>query len=332
MILVTGGTGLVGAHLLHYLCKNEHDLAIVAIYRNIEKLAITKEVFELYEASELFDKITWKQADINDIPSLEIVFKNITKVYHCAAMVSFNIADKNLLRKTNIEGTANIVNFCTQYKIEKLCYVSSIATLDKTPGKLVIDETCEWNPEDHHSDYNISKYGAEMEVWRAGQEGLPVVMVNPGLIFGFGNWHMGTGKMLQRAQQGMPFYTDGSTGVVDVIDVVIAMVKLMNSSIENKRFILVAENKTYKDLLTLIAEKLHKKAPRFSLPKMLSEITWRVSFVLSLISFQKIKGLHKYTAKSAFNKSSYDGTPIIDAIDFKYTNFENTIENVIDKL
>lgn len=331
MILVTGGTGLVGAHLLYNLCK-EHS-KIVALYRNETHQKNTLDIFELYGDTSNYQNIIWRKADITDIPSLEIAFKDISYVYHAAATVSFNPKDEALLRKVNIEGTANIVNLCLEFGIKKLCFVSSIATLSKTPGIKVIDEEADWNPEEAHSDYSITKYGAETEVWRGAQEGLSVVIVNPGVIFGFGMWHVNTGSLFTKIKKSFPFYTKGTTGVVAVEDVVNAMILLMNSTVENERFILVNQNMSFKDLFALIATKLNVKAPRFYAPKWLTEIAWRINSFISFITFYKVNGqLNKYGTRSSHSTSYYNGTKIKKSVAFNYTPFDSSIEQIAKKL
>ncbi|NNC70166.1 MAG: NAD-dependent epimerase/dehydratase family protein, partial [Flavobacteriaceae bacterium] len=173
MVLVTGGTGLVGSHLLYQLSLNNDT--VVAIHRESSDLSAVKRVFGYYtkDVDSLFAKIIWKQADITDISALQKVFKtNFKQVYHCAAMISFRSGDYYKLRSINIQGTANLVNFSLEQDVEKFCFVSSIATLDEQSGQKVITEENEWNPELEHHGYAITKYGAEMEVWRASQEGL----------------------------------------------------------------------------------------------------------------------------------------------------------------
>ena len=95
MILVTGGTGLVGAHLLLHLLENGAQ-TVRAMHRNPKNRIKTKLLFELYEKSELFAKIEWIPADILDVPSLEIAFQNVDYVYHCAAFISFNPDDAHV--------------------------------------------------------------------------------------------------------------------------------------------------------------------------------------------------------------------------------------------
>lgn len=331
MILVTGGTGLVGAHLLYKLCLTNNK--IVAIYRQKNSLETTKEIFKLYGNTSLFNNIIWRKADITNLPELEIAFKDITYVYHAAAMVSFKSKDKLKLRKVNIEGTANIVNLCIANNISKLCHVSSIATLAQKPEQKLIDEDCDWNPEGDHSDYSISKFGAEMEVWRGSQEGLNIVIVNPGVIFGFGNWKLNTGKLFLKLKKGFSYYTTGKTGVVDVIDVVNAMVKLMNSNVKDERFVLVENNITYKDILGLIAKHLKVKPPHKKATKTTTEIAWRLSLFLSFMSFNKLNlGINKYSTRSAHKTKYFDGTKIKRSIDFNYTPFNDTIQSICSKL
>ena len=244
MILVTGATGLVGSHLMLQLLQDNQPVS--AIYRTNHSIQNTRSVFALYGHEALFDRIDWIEADITDIPALEFAFRNIDYVYHCAACISFDPADEELLRKTNIEGTANVVNFCLQYGIKKLCYVSSIAALgDLKEGEQTITEETEWNPEKSHSDYAISKYGAEMEIWRGQQEGLEVVIVNPGVILGPLFWESGSGEIFTRVANGLLFYTKGTTGFTTVEDVVTIMTKLMESDVHGERFIIISKNVSF---------------------------------------------------------------------------------------
>ncbi|NCP89793.1 MAG: NAD-dependent epimerase/dehydratase family protein, partial [Flavobacteriales bacterium] len=207
MILVTGGTGLVGSHLLYKLASEGEKVR--AIYRNERKLSNIKNVFSCYTADymPLYDSIEWLQADILDIPSLTRAFNNIAYVYHCAAFVSFEPDKYHLLRKTNIEGTANMVNLCIAHHVKKLCYVSSIATLGNPENLKEITEETEWNAEANNTIYAITKYGAEIEVWRGSQEGLSVVIVNPGVILGAGIWRYGSGNLFTKAYKGLKYYT-----------------------------------------------------------------------------------------------------------------------------
>ncbi|MCD8432021.1 NAD-dependent epimerase/dehydratase family protein [Tenacibaculum finnmarkense genomovar ulcerans] len=330
MILVTGGTGLVGAHLLYHLTQKEDKIR--AIYRTDEKREHVKKIFSFYtdDIEPLFSKIQWIQADITDIPSLEPVFKDITQVYHCAALVSFNPKDYQKMRQVNIEGTANIVNFSIENKVKKFCFVSSIAAVGNAINSKPIDEENEWSDSDTHSGYAITKYGAEMEVWRGSQEGLEVVIVNPGVILGSGFWQEGSGKLFTQINNGFNFYTQGITGFVGVQDVVKAMLLLMksdNKNIKNERFILVSENKSFKEILDTIADNLHKKHPAIKVSKTLSTLAWRVSFLVSLLTKKKPL-LTKNTARASHNISYYSSSKIEKALAFKFELINSQIAKI----
>jgi len=327
MILVTGGTGLVGAHLLLHLVDNE--VAIRAIYRNINALEKTKSLFNLHHKEHLFSKIEWIAADIIDVPSLTIAFKNIEYVYHCAGLISFDPKDEDLLRKTNIEGTANIVNLCIDCKVKKLCHVSSIATLgDLAQNETVISETSEWNPEMYHSDYAISKYGAELEVWRGFQEGLAVVIVNPGVILGSTIWKDGSGAIFTKIKNGLLFYTKGQTGYVGVTDVVTIMIQLMNSNISGERFSLVAENCTYEYLIKTIAKAMGCEPANYYAKRWMTGIAWKIDWFLTTF-FGKKRTLSKYAATTLHNVDNYSTEKIKNALKYEFQSIDAVLREIV---
>ena len=326
MVLVTGGTGLVGAHLLLHLIENGENVR--AIYRNLNAIQKTKDLFLLYRKETLFEKIDWIQADIVDVPSLEMVFENVEYVYHCAALISFNPKDEEALRKTNIEGTANIVNFCIAKKIKKLCYLSSISALgDLKENEKIITEEAEWNPEKPHSDYAISKYGAEMEIWRGQQEGLETVIVNPGVILGPGFWDQGSGLLFKKVAQGLSFYTKGVTGFIAVTDVVEIVVKLMKNEYSNNRFTLVAENLDFRDLLNSIADSLNAKRPSLHASPLLVNILYRIDWFISNILGLKRK-LDRATATASYAENWYSNEKIKNTLSQEFLDIHQYIKDI----
>lgn len=329
MILVTGGTGLVGAHLLFKLILEGEQVR--AIYRRAHKLDHVKEVFGYYSNNPetVYNAIDWVEADITDVPALLNAFKDVTLVYHCAAFVSFEPDKYNLLKKINVEGTANVVNLCISHKIEKLCYVSSVAALGiPKPPETFIDESSQWNKELDNSVYAITKYGAEIEVWRGIQEGLNAIIVNPGVIIGAGFWHSGgSGSLFKQVYKGMSHYTTGTTGFVDVWDVVSAMRLLMNSNIQNEKFVLVSENLNFKEFFTSIANELKVTPPKKEAKPWLLAIAWRLDW-LNFKLFGKRRKLSKQLAKSAVSTSNFSSKKIQQALSFKFKPITTSINEV----
>ncbi len=331
MILVTGGTGLVGSHLLFKLVSNNEHVR--AIYRREKTLERVKHVFSYFsdDSEKLFNSIEWVEGDINDIPKLEDAFKDITSVYHCAAFVSFEPDKYKTLRTVNIKGTANIVNLCISNNVKKLCYVSSIAALGyhSNPEKL-IDEQTPWNPDEDNSVYAITKYGAELEVWRGSQEGLDVVIVNPGIILGAGYWNGGSsGNLFKQIQKGMRYYVHGISGYVDVWDVVNAMYQLMIGTIKNESFILVSENLSFKTFQTKTANALNVKPPNKEAKPWLLNIAWRLDW-LGFKLLGKRRSLSKQTAKSAMSVTKYDNSKLKNTLNFEFKPIDKTIEEVCE--
>jgi len=331
MILVTGGTGLVGSHLLYHLLL-END-SVGAIHQKNSDLNAVKRVFQYYspEADSIFNKIRWVEAGLNDVPELEIAFEDVHQVYHAAALVSFLSSDYQKMRRINIEGTTNIVNLCICNHIEKLCFVSSVAAIENAAPGIIMDESDNWNSATDKSGYAITKYGAEMEVWRASQEGVPVVIVNPGVIIGSGFWQKGSGHMFTKVQQGLKFYTTGITGFVGVQDVVQIMQRLMNSDVTNQRFIVVSENLSYKQVLYSISKALNKNKPNVRINKIMSECLWRIEFLRSKITLSPPL-LTKRTARSALANHPYTSDKIKKELNFEFETMESCIQKTAQRL
>ncbi|NNK60792.1 MAG: NAD-dependent epimerase/dehydratase family protein [Flavobacteriaceae bacterium] len=329
MILVTGGTGLVGSHLLYKLVK-KHDF-VRATFRRQHKIKAVRHVFSYYseEAETLFKKIEWVEANLNDIPKLTLAFKDITQVYHCAAMVSFDPNDYHQLRQINITGTANIVNLCLSHNITKLCYVSSIAAIGNEDDTSNITESVPWNPEENHSVYAITKYGAEIEVWRGIHEGLNAVIVNPGMIIGPGFWRSSSGVLIRTIHKGLKYFTTGITGYVDIFDVVDCMTILMASDIQNERFILISDNLSFKSFVEKVAKHLQVNPPKKEAKHWQLQLAWRMDWLRHLL-LRKRRRLTRNTVKSISTKQYYNNSKIKNALNFEFRPIDKSIKETCD--
>ncbi|MFC2111205.1 NAD-dependent epimerase/dehydratase family protein [Bacteroidota bacterium] len=331
MILLSGGSGLVGAHLLFYLVNQGREVR--AIKRKSSNLEITKKIFSYYssEYEDLFSKVEWIDADLMDIFSLEDAMIDIDYIYHSAAMVSYNPKEHAKMLKINIDGTANIVNVALRNKVKKLCFVSSIAALGKTDDGELISETSYWKSTKRNSKYSISKYGAEREVWRGIEEGLNAVIVNPSVILGPGNWDSGSSKLFSTVWNGLNFYTNGMTGFVDVRDVVKAMIMLMESDIINQRYLLSSENISYFDFFGMVAKYLNKDAPKYLATRFMSEFGWRFEKFSELIS-NKSPLITKETARAANKTSRFSNEKIKGEFNFEFLPVETSVKETCEKL
>lgn len=319
---------MVGSHLLYKLLKTNNKIR--AIYRREHKLALVKKVFSYYSADDesLFEQIEWVEADITDIPALQRAFQDIDYVYHCAAFVSFEPDKYHVLRKINIEGTANVVNLCLSHQVKKLCYVSSIAAIghQQNPQQLITEDT-NWNQDADNSVYAITKYGAEIEVWRGTQEGIDAVIINPGIIIGPGFWNSGgSSSLIKKIYKGMPYYTHGVTAYVDVDDVVRAMVLLMQSPIKNERFIVISENLSFKEFQQQTALALGVKPASKEATPLILGLGWRLDWLNRLLTGKR-RRLSRQMTRSARSITKYDASKIKNALDFKFKPMQVSIED-----
>ena len=318
MILVTGATGFVGSELICLLVKK--NLNVVGLYRNEIQKNKTIHIIKsrLKKNTEKLKKIKWIKANLKDFSSLENAFFGIKKVYHCAALVSMAFKDQKRLLKINQEGTSHIVNLCLKNNIKKLVYVSSIAALGNDKYENEINESSPWDNSIEKTTYSYSKYVAELEVWRGSEEGLPIVIVNPGVILGNKS---PINSMFNSIRKGFNFFPSGSTGLVEINDVVYLMFHLMESNITNERFILVAENWSYKKIYEMTLKKYNKKIKLFPLPKSIFYLAWIIDKTISFFGFKK-RFLSKALIRSLYEDKQINGNKIKSKISFSYSPIE----------
>jgi dihydroflavonol-4-reductase len=270
MNLITGATGMVGMHLMHDLLAS--GAPVRALVRAESDRALVSRLFDyLTPGNDYFRRIEWQEGDVLDIPSLLDAMNDCTYVYHCAAVVSYHRKDRAQMYKVNVEGTANVVNAALESSITRLCHVSSIAALGRLKDGDTLDEAGDWVDSPLNTHYGITKHLAELEVWRGMQEGLSVVIVNPGFIVGPGDFRRSSAQVFSKINEGMPMYPPGGTAFVSVRDVSRTMIRLMHTEkAANERYIVIGENGSMKDLFTQIALSLGKTPPqRIAQPWML---------------------------------------------------------------
>ena len=313
-ILVTGGTGLLGSYLLRALLLENREVR--ALYRNQYPLLLSQEEI---------NRINWVSGDVLDVSALEDTMSGISQVYHCAGMVSFNPARVNDMMKINVEGTANVVNIALESGVEKLVHVSSVSALGRKRNHVTVTEKVKWDEETNLSAYGNSKYQAEMEVWRGISEGLDAVIVNPTIILGYSDWHKGSSAMFKNAFREFPWYTDGTSGFVDAMDVADIMIQLMESETSAERFILSAENRSYKDIFSNMAIAFGKKPPHRKANPFLSGLVWRLEKIKNLFSSSDPL-LTRETAETAQTHVAFDNSKILNSLPgFRFRSIDESI-------
>lgn len=321
MIFVTGATGFLGSTLCELLIKKGYSI------RASKRAGSTIPDSLIQYAKE----IEWVELDLLDFEGVYAALKNCEAIFHCAAQVSFNPKHKHSLWQNNVDVTANLINVALEIKDIYFMHVSSIAAIGDAKNNELIDENCRWIYTKKSSDYSVTKFEAEREVWRGMTEGLDACIVNPSIILGYDKKGSGSMKMVNMVKAGLKYYTTGLVGFVDVHDVANCMVLLFEKKVKDERFILNSENLSYKEIFDIIADALNVKKPSINIGETSLKL---IAHVLKFISFFTgvSPKISLSTANSAYKKSEYSNKKIKDALDYKFMPITKSIQILVSKL
>lgn len=323
-IFLTGGTGFLGGHILINLYKKGYKIrALIRKSSSFEQLKILCKFYDI-----TFDKIKnsveWVYGNTLEYKSITENTEGIKEIYHCAGKVSFNDKNKEEIFNTNIKGTKNIINAALEKGIKNICYISSTSALGDMGNGEYIDEITPRIKNKRRSAYSESKFKAEQEVLAGKEKGLNIVIVNPGIILGPGDITKGSLMLIKTGTKGMPFYTNATTGYVDVRDVANICIRLMEKEIFGERFILTSENASYKKIFTLSAKEYGKPAPFIHAGHSLLKTAAFFSYIYGKIT-KKVPQLTKETIASAEKKTFYSNGKIKTALNYSFIPIEKTI-------
>jgi nucleoside-diphosphate-sugar epimerase len=320
MVFVTGGTGFLGAYIIKEL-----------VNKNIRVRAIRRRnILPAFIPANILNKVEWIDGDVLDLISLEDAMEGTDTVIHSAAKVSFNERERKEMFRVNIEGTANVVNIAIEKNIKRFIHVSSVAALGRKNNGMIVTEEKQWEDSNVNTNYAISKYQSEMEVWRGIAEGLCAAIVNPSTILGYGNWDASSCAIFKTAYTEFPWYTTGINGFVDVEDVARAIVLLAEKDISGERFILNGDNWSFKQLLSVIADGFGKKHPSRNATPAIGGFAWRLEKLKKFFS-REYPLLTRESARVAQSKTYFDNGKILRYFpDFSFTPLHQTISKACE--
>jgi len=320
MVLVTGGTGFLGAYVIRELVLKGY--AVRAIRRNNNLPA--------FVPADILQQVDWVNGDLRDVMGLEEAMEGVDGVIHAAAKVSFAGKDRSELFKVNVEGTANVVNAALTQNVPRFVHVSSVAALGRTGQGETVSEDKVWEESKYNTSYAISKFRGEVEVWRGIGEGLSAVVVNPSTILGFGDWNSSSCTLFRSAYNEFPWYTQGVNGFVDVTDTARAVVGLLESDVSGERYILNGDNWTFRRLFETIAAGFGKRPPSREATPFLAGIAWRAARLKSLFSGRPSM-LTRESARVARSSTYFDNGKILEQLPhLRFTPLEETIREACD--
>ncbi|MDX2303933.1 MAG: NAD-dependent epimerase/dehydratase family protein [Microscillaceae bacterium] len=313
MIFLTGCTGLVGCFVARKFLSE--GFSVRALKRKNSDLSFIEDIQT---------QIEWIEGDILEVPLLMEAIQHVDYVVHAAALVSFDRRDARLMHQINVEGTANIVNACLENQVKSLCHISSVAALGRSKDKTLIDEKSQWQTSKLNSNYAVSKYLSEMEVWRANAEGLKTVILNPSVILGPSDWSRSSTQMFKYIWDQKQFYTNGLLNYVDVRDIAEITHRLTISNISSERFILNAGHITYHEFFEKIARIWNKKPPHIKLKPWQIRLLWYFTSIYTLFTGQKPL-ITRETASLANQSFIYPSDKLKNTLSYTYHSLDDTL-------
>ncbi|MBX0291297.1 NAD-dependent epimerase/dehydratase family protein [Hymenobacter sp. HSC-4F20] len=318
MIFVTGGSGLVGSFLISALLAR--GLPVRALYRQQPPTRLAA------------GNIDWVEGDIRDGLGLRAALAGVTHVFHCAGLVSYAPQDEELLQQINVEGAANLVDACLERPGIRLGFVSSVAALgngtvaDQPAGSpMQLDEASKWDLGAEHNAYATSKYLGELEVWRGVSEGLQAIIVNPSVILGPADWDRSSTRLFRYAYNEHYFYTPGRINLVDVRDVVDALLRLtLDTTLSGERYVLNGGSLPLRDFLAQAAACFGKRPPSVAVPEWAAETIWRLEHVRSLLTGARPL-ITKDTARAGRQPTEYRTDKVRRALGLQFRALAETI-------
>jgi len=307
MIAVTGASGLLGQHLVERLVAE--GLPVRVIVRN--------------DQVRFPAGVAVYQTDVLDLPGLFKALDGVTLVIHAAGLVSFNPRRRDEIFSVNVEGTRNVVNTCLKVGVKSFIQISSVSALGRKPGTSVTEED-PWTGL-YVNDYARSKYLAELEAFRGGEEGLTVSVVNPSVILSGNPLHRSSGSLFDYVWNEKPFYTSGMLNFVDIRDVVDTVIKLIDSPRPGERITLNGGSIPYREFFNGVARRWKKQPPNVKVPG------WLVSF-FGIV--EEIRGLltdrepmvTRHSAKMTVRKFQYDTTKAREKLGITFRNIDDTLD------
>ncbi|NPA42868.1 MAG: NAD-dependent epimerase/dehydratase family protein [Chlorobi bacterium] len=328
-VLVTGATGMVGGHLLRRLAERGFD--VLAVYRNPKGKEHVRRLFRFYGSEPAFDRIRWIQGDTADPCFVFDIVPQAPVIVHGAAKISFSPRDKKEMYRTNVEGTAHLINAALDSGTSYLVHISSIAALggNRSPKT----ERAVWTWAVPHTTYGATKFLSEMEVWRGMEEGLRAAVINPSVIVSPFYYDRGLGQTVDRLyRRRLPFYTDGSTGYVHVRDVTEIILRLIERQISGERYILNGGHMQVRDMLYLLADTLGVPPPRYRLPRKIVGGLLPIYNTLARLTgkFTELAPVEKEALDALWGSETYDSSKARREFDYEFIPPEEALKELAE--
>jgi dihydroflavonol-4-reductase len=261
--LLTGATGLTGAHLARALVQRGDDLRVT-----IRETSDTRAIDDL--------DVERVRCDVLDRRAVRRALKGVDTVFHAAGVTSVRPEDEERLFDVNVRGVRTVLEECLRAGVGRVILSSSAAALGPAPHGGTADETQLFTAGHLGIPYVNSVHEGEAEGMRLAAQGLPLVCVNPAMTFGPGDLHVTSTRLVRSFLLGrLPAYADGAVNVVDVRDVANGHLLADEHGRTGERYILGGRNFTF-DRLFADLGRLSGVEPPLKVPRGVATIAAEV--------------------------------------------------------
>jgi nucleoside-diphosphate-sugar epimerase len=254
---VTGGTGFIGSRVVQRL-RDRGDEVVVLARRPETAAGLDADV---------------EQGDLSDADAIRRGMEGCQAVFHIAAdyRVGMAASKQDSMRDSNVAGTERVLDAAADAGVEKIVYVSTINIFGNTNGRTVDESYRRDEADGFVSTYDETKYRAHLIAEQRAAEGAPIVIVQPGGVYGPGD-HALVGQMIDQASTGkLPAkaFPELGLNMVHVDDVADGIMLAYDKGTPGESYVLGGEITTQGDLIDKAAAIGGKKPPRMTVPPVL---------------------------------------------------------------
>jgi dihydroflavonol-4-reductase len=257
--LVTGGAGFIGSHLVRLLLDRGHSVHVV----------------DLQRSPRLDRRAEFVQGSVLDASLIRAAMARVEHVYHLAANPHLWAPEKDSFLETNHRGTQVVLQAAAEAGVRRVVHTPTEVVLVSRRGNrdaAVIDENVRLTLEDMLGPYCHSKYLAEQEATQTANRGLPVVIVNPTLPIGPGDYQLTppTKMILDFLNGENPAYMDCDMNFIDAWDTALGHILAADRGRVGERYILGGETVRMSHFLEMLHNLTGLPMPRTRVPYLVA--------------------------------------------------------------
>jgi dihydroflavonol-4-reductase len=276
-VLVTGGTGFIGSHLVQALRLAGHE--VVLLVRDPGRIPTALGPLGV-------DGVAHVRGDVTDDASVSRALVSVDAVVHAAAAVSFEARRDAEMLESNVRGTSVVLEAASRVGVDPIVYLSSYFALLPAPGGTISAD----GPVGRlRGVYAASKAAAEAVARRSQQQGAPVVIVYPGSVLGPRDPRFGEAQHFVRSvlRSQVPLVPPGGLDIADVRDVAAAIAAIVDRRPGTTRYLMSGTFVSLRDLVAELRRITGRRLVRIPVPAWMGGLAGQAASAAN-----RLTGLH----------------------------------------